>query len=394
MEYIFSERSKNLKPSVIRQIFKYASDPSYISLSAGNPSPQAFPAEEIRDISNAILTEKPVDALQYSITEGYAPLIKQLKEYMQTKHQISLDRDSLIITAGAQQVMDLTAKSLLNEGDIVVCEAPSFIGSLNTFRSYNAKLIGVDVLEDGIDIDQLSLVLRENERVKLIYTIPNFQNPSGITMSGEKRRQLYDLAKKYNVLILEDDPYGELYYVEEPPRSIKSLDKDGLVIYAGSFSKTISPGLRVGWCVAPAEIIQKLVVCKQGSDVHTNIWAQQVCSRFLDRYDYDLHLSRLRSLYSEKARFGTSLLETFAPDISYNKVTGGLFIWCKVPENIQMLDFVQQAIEQKVCVVPGNAFLTDEQQKSQAFRINFTTPTDAQLEKGIKILGEIIIWKN
>ena len=208
-------------------------------------------------------------------------------------------------------------------------------------------------------------------------------------MSLEKRKKLYELALKYSVLILEDNPYGELRYSGEPLPSIKSFDTEGIVIYAGSFSKVVAPGLRVAYTVAPREIFQKLVVCKQGSDVHTNIWAQRICYEFIANYDFEGHLEKLRSIYRKKADFCMELLDKYAPKIKYHKIDGGLFIWCSLPEGTDMPEFCKTAVENKVCVVPGNAFLTDESQSSQCFRINFSTPDDVQLEKGIKILGKI-----
>lgn len=390
MEYKFSDRVSALKPSAIREIFKYAADPEVISLSAGNPSPDAFPAKEIAEISNKILTENPVAALQYSITEGYAPLRAYLSEYMKSKYQIGRDFDDLIITSGAQQIMDLAGKSLLNEGDTVICEAPSFIGSLNTFRSYNARLFGVPVEEDGMDIGALETALQREKNVRFIYTIPNFQNPSGVTMSWEKRKAVYALAKKYGVLIIEDNPYGDLYYGEKPAPAIKTLDEDGIVIYAGSFSKIISPGMRVAWCAAPQPLISKFTVCKQGQDVHTNIWSQMVCYELLKNYDFEAHLERLRALYSKKAKLMMDLLDQYlAPKVTYNKITGGLFTYCTLPENVDMVDFCKQAVLRKVCVVPGNSFLTDESQKCPNFRVNFSTPTDEQLVKGVQVLGQL-----
>lgn len=390
MEYTFSQRSKNLKPSAIREIFKYAADPSYISLSAGNPAPEAFPFQAIQRISGELLQNDPTAALQYSVTEGYPKLREQLKEYMHSQ-QTGGKNDDLIITSGAQQVMDLAAKALLNEGDIVLCEAPSFIGSLNTFRSYNAKLIGIPVEHDGMDMEQLETALQTSQNVRFIYTIPTFQNPSGVTMCLEKRKQLYALAKRYNVLILEDNPYGELYYNGAVPPTIKSMDTEGIVIYAGSFSKIISPGIRVGWCLAPKQIIQKLVVCKQGSDVHTNIWAQILCSKFIEQYDFSRHLQFSRDLYSKKAKATETLLKQYtAPELNWNPIEGGLFAWCTLPATVPMADYVQKALTEKVCVVPGNAFLTDETQESRSFRINFTTPTDEQVAQGIQILGTLI----
>lgn len=391
MEYSFSDRVNSLKPSAIREIFKYAADPEVVSLSAGNPAPDAFPAKEIAEISADLLSRRPVDALQYGLTEGYAPLRDYLKKYMKDKYGIGSENDRLIITSGAQQVMDLAAKSLCNEGDVVICEAPSFIGSLNSFRSYNARLVGIPVESDGINTEILEEKLKTEKNVRFIYVIPNFQNPSGVTMSLEKRKKVYSLAKKYGVMILEDNPYGELRYFGENVPAIKSLDTDGIVMYAGSFSKVISPGMRVGWCVAPNPVIQKMVVCKQGQDVHTNMWSQIVIHEYVTKYDFEEHLNYLRELYRKKARFMMDLLdEHLAPYITYDKIDGGLFIMCKLPDNINMLDFCKEAVKRKVCVVPGNAFLTDETEECHTFRVNFSTPTDQQLEKGVKILGELI----
>lgn len=390
MKYKFSDRVSNLKPSAIREIFKYASDPEVVSLSAGNPSPEAFPSKEIAQISADILSRSPVSVLQYSVSEGYTPLRNHITDYMKKEHNIGREFDDILITTGAQQIMDLCSKAIVNEGDIVICEAPSFIGSLNTFRSYNAKLVGVKVEPDGMSIEELEKALKSNPAAKFIYTIPNFQNPSGVTMSLEKRKKVYELAKKYEVLIIEDNPYGDLRYSGENVPAIKSFDEDGIVIYAGSFSKVISPGLRVAYCICPKPIFQKLVVCKQGNDVHTNIWSQYVCDEFITKYDFNAHLARLRELYTKKARFCMDLLDKYcAPAITYHKIDGGLFIWCDLPENIDMPTFCKEAVKNKVCVVPGNAFLTDESEKCQSFRINFSTPTDEQLEKGIKILGDL-----
>lgn len=390
MEYTFSDRTNNLKPSAIREIFKYASDPSVVSLSAGNPSPDAFPIKELEEISARLFKEKPIELLQYSITEGYAPLRSYLLKYMKEKYNIGTENDDILITTGAQQIMDFATKSLVNEGDVIITEAPSFIGSLNTFRSYNARLVGVEVESDGMNMEKLEQALQSNNNVRFIYTIPNFQNPSGVTMSLEKRKKLYELAKKYSVLIVEDNPYGDLRYSGEFLPAIKTMDSENIVLYAGSFSKVVSPGMRVAYVIAPQQIIQKMTVCKQGSDVHTNIWSQMVCYEFMTKYDFEKHLENLRTIYRKKAQFCMDLLDKYCvPNITYDKIDGGLFIWCKLPKNVNMLDFCKKAIENKVCVVPGNAFLTDENQVSHGFRINFSTPTDEQLEKGIRILGEL-----
>ena len=391
MEYKFSERVLTLKPSAIREIFKYAADPTYISLSAGNPAPEAFPVKPLAEISAKLMAENPILALQYSTTEGYTPLRDHLRAYMREKHNTGRDFDDILITSGAQQIMDLFTKSILNEGETVLTEAPSFIGTLNDFRSYRAKLVGIPMDTDGMNMEALEKALRTEKNVKFIYTIPNFQNPSGITMSLEKRKKLYNLAKQYGVMILEDNPYGDLRYAGEALPTIKSFDEEGIVLYAGSFSKVISPGMRVGYAIGPKPVLAKMTVCKQGQDVHTNIWSQVLCHRFMTEYDYEAHLDGLRALYTKKRAFLLDLMEkNLAPHITWDPFDGGLFAWCHLPAGVDMQAFVQKALEKKVCVVPGTAFLTDENEPCDAFRINFSTPTDEQLQKGIEMLGEAV----
>ncbi len=391
MDYHFSDRVLALKPNAIREILKSASDPDVISLSAGNPAPDAFPVEAIGEISARLLRDNPIGVLQYGVSEGYTPLRDTLKTYLKEKHHIGSDDDDLIIVSGAQQVMDLAAKSFLNEHDVLICEAPSFIGSLNTFRSYNTELVGVPVEPDGMSMEALEKALDDNPRAKMIYTIPNFQNPSGVTMSLEKRKRLYELAKKHDCMIIEDNPYGDLRYYGEDVPSIKSFDADGIVIYSGSFSKVISPGIRVGFMCAPKAAMAKMIICKQGQDVHTTMWSQMICNEFMTKYDFEGHLSFLRELYTAKADLCMKLLDEYVvPNgISYNRIQGGLFIWCDLPEHVDMLDFCKKLTERKVCVVPGNAFLTDSELPCHSFRINFSTPTDKDLTEGIKEIGKL-----
>ncbi len=390
MEYRFSERVKSLKPSAIREILKNSSAPGIIPLSAGNPAPDAFPYDAIREISRRLLEDTPIEALQYSVTEGYPPLREHLRAYMGQKHHVGTEGDEILITSGAQQVMDLLTKTLLNEGDTVLCEAPSFIGSLNTFRSYRAKLRGIPMEEDGVDLAELERALESEKNIKYFYTIPNFQNPSGITMSLAKRKKAYELCRDHGVLILEDNPYGDLRFAGEDLPSIKSFDQEGVVMYAGSFSKVVSPGMRVGYAIGPKEVVQKMVVCKQGEDVHSNIWAQIVCHRFMTEFDYEAHVERLRAIYRRKSGILVEAMERhFSPLITWSHFEGGLFAWCTLPEGMDMLDFVKRAAERKACVVPGTAFLTDESEPCRSFRINFSTPTDEQLAEGVKILGEV-----
>nr|WP_317413493.1 PLP-dependent aminotransferase family protein [uncultured Solibaculum sp.] len=390
MQYTFSDRVSSLQPSAIREILKFTADPTVISFAAGNPAPEAFPVKEVAEISSRIFAERPIDALQYSITEGYTPLRDRMKNFMRDRYNSYRDFDELIITSGAQQVMELTTKALCNEGDTIICEAPSFIGSLNAFRSFGVKLRGVPVESDGIDIAQLEEALKEEKKAKFIYVIPNFQNPSGVTMSLEKRKAVYDLAGKYGVMILEDNPYGELRVKGENIPTIKSLDTDGRVIYAGTFSKVLSPGIRVGYAVAPSPVIQKMVVCKQVTDVHTNIFGQMLADEFMANYDFDAHLENIRGIYRKKMGLMLDLMKQHLPgSVTWNEPEGGLFIWCTLPEGTDMLGFCKEAVETyRVAVVPGTAFLTDESAPCSSFRLNFSTPTDQQLVEGMEKLGK------
>lgn len=389
MDYTFSDRVSSLAPSAIREIMKYSSVPGFISLALGSPAPNAFPAKEIGEISARIFSERPVDALQYSVTEGYTPLREQLADYMKAKHSVGRDFDNIIITSGAQQVMELATKTLCNEGDVIICESPTFIGSLNAFRSYRTKQVGVEMEADGISIEKLEAALKANPNAKLIYTIPNFQNPTGITMSLEKRRAVYALAKKYGVFILEDNPYGDIRFAGEPLPTIKSMDEDGIVIYAGSFSKVLSPGLRVGFTVAPAPIVQKMVVCKQVSDVHTQIWSQMVAHTFMTEYDYEAHLERIRGVYREKSALTDALLEKHLGGfMKWSGIEGGLFYWLRLPQGVDLQTFCTRAAENKVAVVPGTAFSVQDEPMPYV-RINYSAPTDEKLAQAIELLGGV-----
>ena len=390
MNYSFSEKVSKLQASAIREILKFTSDPEVISFAAGNPAPEAFPVEDIERISKEIFKQDPILALQYSITEGYPKLREQLKERLIKEGNFNPDRDELIITSGAQQANELTAKVLCDEGDTLVCEAPSFIGSLNAFKSYNVDLQGVSLDEDGINIDELEKVMQE-KKVKLVYLIPNFQNPTGRTTSLEKREKVYALAKKYGAVILEDNPYGDLRFAGEDVRSIKSMDNDGIVVYSGTFSKVLAPGIRVGYVSGPKEIIQKIIVCKQVSDVHTNIWAQVVASKCLEQCNMDTHLATLRAIYKHKCQLMLREIEkNFSSKITYTKPEGGLFIWCTLPEDCDMMSFCTRAVQEyKVALVPGTAFMINETDKTTSFRVNFSTPTDEEIIKGCELVGKL-----
>ncbi|MCL2495519.1 MAG: PLP-dependent aminotransferase family protein [Oscillospiraceae bacterium] len=385
MTYTFSNKMGNLAPSAIREILKATSQPGIIPFAAGNPAPEAFPIEAVREISARLLEERPVDCLQYGITEGYAPLRQRVREDIRNRLRIGSEEDDLIITSGAQQVVDLATKALCNEGDVVIAESPSFIGSLNTFRSYGVRLRGVPLQADGMDVDALEAILRAESNVRFIYTIPNYQNPSGVTMGLEKRRRVYELARQYNVLILEDNPYGELRYEGEALPCIKSFDTEGIVIYAGSFSKILSPGLRVGYALAPAQIIAKMTVGKQASDVHTPIFNQIIVDEWLKNYDVAAHIEHIRAIYKAKRDLMCGGLAGTV--LQFQRPAGGLFLWCGLPEGVDMLGYARRSVEKKVAVVPGVAFAVEPGDPINAVRLNFSTPTDAQLKQGVEILS-------
>ena len=390
MDYTFSDKISSLQPSAIREILKATADPAIIPLAAGNPAPDAFPVEEVQKISAEILAEEPITALQYGVTEGYHPLRDELKSWLARREKIGRDFDDLLVVSGATQIMDLTTKVLCNEGDTVICEEPSFIGSLNCFRSYGCKLKGVPVEADGMNVDALEEALKTTENAKFIYTIPNFQNPAGATMSLAKRKRLYELAVKYNKIILEDNPYGDLRVAGEPLPTIKSMDTEGIVVYAGSFSKILSPGLRVAYCVGPKPILAKMTVGKQASDVHTPCLNQMIVYRWLRDYDVEAHIKKIQGIYRKKLNLMCDCIDKELGDfVEYVRPEGGLFIWCKLPDDVDMLDFVQRAVKKKVAVVPGNAFLMNDTDKTQYIRLNFSTPSDEKIAAGIKLLGEV-----
>jgi len=383
MTYTYSNKIAALAPSAIREILKATSQPGVIPFAAGNPAPEAFPCEAVKEIADRLLTRRPVDCLQYGITEGYAPLREAVRERM---GHIMRDFDEVIITSGAQQVADLAAKVLCNEGDVVIAESPSFIGALNTFRSYGARLRGVPLQADGMDVDCLEEILKTEQNVRLIYTIPNFQNPSGVTMSLEKRRRVYALAKQYGVPILEDNPYGELCYDGDGLAlpNIKEFDEDGIVIYAGSFSKILAPGLRVGFSLAPAAVTAKMTVGKQASDVHTPMFNQMIVDEWLRGCDVTAHIAHIREICRAKRNI---MCEGLADTpLRFAVPAGGLFLWCELPDHIDMLDFARLAVSNRVAVVPGVAFLVEEGERTNAVRLNFSTPTDGQLREGVEIL--------
>ena len=391
MEYKFSKKLSDLKPSAIREIFKSLTDPEIISFAAGNPSPESFPVSELAAISADIFANNSTAALQYSITEGYPQLREAVAKRQKDKFSIGADDDTVLIVSGGQQGIELAAKVFCNEGDTIICEDPSFIGSLNSFRSNGINVVGVELEEDGINTQLLEEALKENENVKLLYVIPTFQNPAGITTSLEKRQEILRLAKKYDIVIVEDNPYGELRFRGENVPTLKSMDDEGRVIYCSSFSKILSAGMRVGFVIANEKIVSKMAVGKQGEDVHTNIFFQMLCYRYMTEYDIDAHIKEINDLYRHKCDLMLECIDKYVPSdkVTFTRPQGGLFIWGTVKGCDDVSPIVKKLLEKKVAVVPGSAFSCDTSASSGSFRLNYSTPSDEQIVEGIKRLGEV-----
>lgn len=391
MNYKISDKFVNMKPSAIREIFKSLGKPGCISFAAGNPSPESFPVEDIKRIAADILTQEPITALQYGITEGYPKLRELVSQRLKRLYNIGTEDDDTIIVTGGQQGIELTCKVMCNEGDVVICENPSFIGALNAFRSLGAELKGVPLKDDGIDLEALEATLKASPRAKLLYVIPSFQNPAGITSTLENRKAVYELARKYDIVIIEDNPYGNLRFEGENVPTYKSFDVDGRVVYCGSFSKILSSGMRVGTLTANKELVSKIVVAKQVEDVHTNVFFQMVCARYMQECDLEAHIEKIRALYRHKSSLMLKALDEYMPaDVKFTRPQGGIFLWCSLPEGYELSEFVKRCSEKNVFVVPGTAFLPDESEPTRSFRLNYSMPSDEEIERGIKLLAEVI----
>lgn len=394
MELNFSNKMKSMKPSAIREIFKSLGMPGAISFAAGNPAPESFPVERLEKLAAEIFQSEASTALQYGVTEGYPPLRELVTKRLHDTFNIDTDSNMTLITSGGQQAIELCCKVMCNEGDVVICENPSFIGALNAFRSLGAKLVGVELEDDGISIAGLEAALKANPQAKFLYLIPTFHNPAGITMSLEKRRAVYALAQQYDVLILEDNPYGDLRFAGEDLPTLKSMDTDGRVLYCGTFSKILSAGMRVGFACGCEELIQKMVIAKQVEDVHTNQFFQMLCARYMQQYDLDAHIEGIRELYRRKCGLMLRMLDTYMPsEVKYTRPEGGLFLWCTLPEGVSLKELVSELSAQGIFVVPGTTFNCDESAPSSSFRLNYSTPSEEQIERGIKTLCDVIRQK-
>ncbi len=391
MEFRFSQKVSQISGAAIEEILKYAGDPTVISLAGGNPATETFPAAELGEIAQELLTKQPSLALQYNTPRGYAPFRELMTARLRDHDNIGRDFDDLFIVTGGQQAVDLLTKVMCDEGDVVLVEEPSFVGALNAFRSYGAKLVGVKMEDDGVDVAGLEAALKANPNAKLFYTIPSFHNPTGITTSYEKRKAVYALCAQYGVVILEDNPYGELTFDGEKLPTYKSMDGEGIVLYCNSFSKVLSPGLRVGYAVGHKDLIQKMVDSKQTCDVHTPILNQLMTYEYLKRYDIDAAIAKMRVLYRDKCQVMLDAIEDYLPkSITHTVPKGGLFVWCDMHGDYDTREVAQYCAQRKVVFVPGCTFMVDDQAPCSAFRLNYSTMENERIVEGVKLLGEAL----
>jgi len=392
-----ARRSSSMRSSEIREILKLTQRPDIISFAGGLPNPEVFPHTELRRIADNLLKDKYTEVLQYGTTEGYTSLREAIRERMK-RHKVDISLDNIIIVAGAQQ--GLTALSLvtLNPGDKVAVSYPTFVGALSVFNLVEAEAVPITLDVHGMNINELEKKLIEyrdkNDPIKIVYVIPTFQNPTGVTMPENRRIRLVELAKKYDFFIIEDNPYGELRYSGEPIDMIIAHDIPGEdygnTIYLGTFSKTISPGFRVGWVVGQKNLIKKLVVAKQSLDLCTNVFSQAIIAEFLNQNLMDVHKERIKEVYKHKRDIMLASMKEHLPaEVTWTQPDGGLFLWVTLPPTMDTKELLKKAIENKVAFVPGNSFATDGNIKN-TMRLNFSNESDENIVEGIKRLGEVI----
>jgi 2-aminoadipate transaminase len=393
----FAQRTRGMRSSAVRELLKLTEQPDVISFGGGLPAPEVFPVEKFREACDRVLKEDGDRALQYSTTEGYRPLREMIARHA-SRLGVRIDADNVLLTSGSQQALDLIGKVFINPGDHLLVERPTYLGALQAWRTYQAEYACVPMDDDGMRTDDVELQLRTGP--KFIYALPNFQNPSGVTLSVERRHRLIELADHYGVPILEDDPYGQLRYEGDSLPSLVLLDGRregnngpsyrGNVIYLSTFSKTLSPGMRLGWIIAPAEVIQRLVQAKQGADLHSSTFAQMVTYEVARGGFLDQHVQFIRATYRERRDAMLSALERHMPDgVTWTRPQGGLFLWLRFPEGTDAADVLKVAIDQRVAFVPGQPFFPDGSGANTA-RFNFSYCKPGTIEEGIRRLGAVV----
>ena len=393
----FASRLNNVETSAIRELFKLLGKPGIISFAGGFPDPAMFDVEGIKEASNKALSEEPGGALQYGATEGYQPLREQLSAFMATKGA-TVAANELIVTTGSQQALDLLGKTMISPGDKVIVEGPTFLATIQCFRLYGAELVSAPVDAHGVNTDELEKLFAEH-KPKFVYLIPTFGNPSGALLSLERRKKVLELAVKYNTLVVEDDPYGDLYFGEPPPPSLLALSATvpgsrDLIAYCGSLSKVLSPGLRVGWMIAQPALLANAVMCKQFSDAHTSTFAQATAAQYLKAGRMPATLDNVRKVYAERAKaMGEALRRELGDAVEFTQPQGGLFFWARLTgKGGKVLDageFAKRAIEQLVAFVPGAPFYAANPDMA-TFRLSFATADLGKIEEGVGRLGKAI----
>ncbi len=386
----FSLRMDRVKASAIRAVQKrIASKPGVISFAAGLPDPALYPLADITEATDRLLAQEGRKALSYGLTKGYGPLLELLVQRMKDKEGVECGLENLTITSGSQQGLALSAMMFVDEGDVVIAENPSYLGGINACRPYGPVFMGVDTDEDGMVMEDLERVLRETPRAKMIYVIPNFQNPTGKAWTLERRKRFMEIVSQYDIMVVEDNPYGEIRFKGEHLPCLKSMDTKGQVVYLGSFSKILSPGLRVAWICAAPEVAAMAERLKEGMDLQCNEFTQMMTVYYLQKYDIEAHIRHIQATY--KARCDLMLEQIakhFPASVKYTNPEGGMFIWLELPENLNADELLDEAIDAGVAYIPGEFFYANNGPKN-TIRMNFTTVSDEDIIKGIEILGNV-----
>jgi len=378
---------QGMKGNAIRELLSVSQQPGMISFAGGLPSAETFDKETVAEIASEVLIQDGDKILQYGSTEGYAPLREELIKYLQ-KDSFNISHENLLITSGAQQGIDLVAKAIVNPGDVVVVESPSYLAALQIFKTYEAKLVVVPSDENGMVVEELENVIKKHNP-KIVYSVPTFQNPSSVTMPLNRRKELCKLLDKNEVVFIEDNPYGDLRYSGEDQPKIYNLDKSNQTLYLGTFSKIISPGLRVGFAVGEKDLITKMRIGKQGTDVQTTTLAQAIIAEYFKRNILDEHIESIKDLYRKKRDYFLKKMDEFFPkEVKWNYPEGGLFVWAELPEEYDTKKLFEIAISKKVAFVPGQSFFVND--KKNCLRLNFSNATFEEMDQGIESLGKAI----
>jgi 2-aminoadipate transaminase len=388
-ETVLSKRSARMKGSIIRELLKLTMQPDIISFAGGLPAPELFPVREFKEACNYVLEHYGEQALQYGPTEGYPPLKEFLAESMQ-KYGVPAVPGNILITNGSQQALDLVGRLFINNDDKILTDAPTYLGAIQAWQVYKPEFITTPLDDDGMNPDLVEKVLQQH-KVKFIYVLPNFHNPAGTTIPYERRQRLVALAAKYDAFIVEDDPYGQLRFESEDIAPLISMHKEN-VVYLSTFSKTLSPGIRLGWIVAPEKVISRLVQAKQGTDLHTGTFVQYVAHDIAERGILKRHVQRIRSVYRERRDVMLAAMEEyFPPGVTWTQPQGGLFLWVRMPEHVNSEELLQVAVEEKVAFVPGSAFYPDGRDGRCCMRLNFSNAQPEMIQEGIKRLGQAML---